>query len=248
MAHLIEPHIAVFNAFAAALEVLIGIGLLYRPTARPALAISCVWALGIWFAGEGIGMLFTGSANPLTGAPGAALLYVAAGLLCWPREPRAGSPRARPDSGVIGDRGARLVWGAVWLGCAVLWLLPSNTSAGAVHDAIAGAPSGAGWLSRLLDATARATADRGTMIAIVLAVTSASIGLAVLYEWRPQTLLAIQVVLLGLYWVLGQGLGGIFTGQATDVGTSPLMVLMAVMLTRDSNMGSSPDFRDTAWP
>jgi hypothetical protein len=236
-AHLIEPHVAVFNAFAAGLQVLVGIGLLYRPMVKPALAVSFVWALGIWFVGEGIGMLLTGSASPLTGAPGAALLYVALGLLCWPRVSRAQPSGGGRHTGLTSDRGARIAWSALWLGCAVLWLLPANSGAGAVHDAIAGAPSGAHWLSRLLDTAAAATTHQGTTIAIVLAVASTIIGLAVLYGWHPRAFLAMQVFLLGLYWVLGQGLGGVFTGRATDVGTAPPMILMALMLARPSARG-----------
>jgi hypothetical protein len=201
-------------------------------------------------------MLLTGGASPLTGAPGAALLYVAAGLVCWPREPRAGSKRGGRVPALLPDRRARIAWSAIWLGCALLWLLPANDRAGAVHDAIAGAPSGAGWLSRLLDAAATATSGQGTMIAIVLAVASATIGIAILYGWRPQAFLAMQIGLLGLYWVLGQGLGGIFTGQATDVGTAPPMILLALMLTGPqsrrslgrANMGRSSDFLARSWP
>jgi hypothetical protein len=73
LAHLIEPHVAVFDGFAAATQVLIGLGLLYRPTVRAALVISFVWALAVWIAGEGLGMLLTGSASPLSGARGAAV-------------------------------------------------------------------------------------------------------------------------------------------------------------------------------
>lgn len=230
MAHLIEPQVAAFNALAAATEVLIGIGLLYRRTVRPALVVSLVWASGIWLVGEGAGMVLTGTASPLTGAPGAALLYVLAGLLCWPRSaPRY--PTADDDvRGLVPDRYLRLAWGMTWLGSAVLWLLPANSSADGVHQAITGAPSGAGWLSRVLDAAAAATAGRGTTIAIVLAVASGAIGLAVLQGWHPHTLLALQVSLSALYWVLGQGLGGVLTGHATDVGTSPPMILIAAML------------------
>ncbi|HEU5442483.1 MAG TPA: hypothetical protein VFU61_01580, partial [Steroidobacteraceae bacterium] len=56
VAHLIEPHVALFNAFAATLEVLIGLGLLHRRTVGAALAVSFAWAAGIWFGGEGLGM------------------------------------------------------------------------------------------------------------------------------------------------------------------------------------------------
>ena len=97
IAELIEPHIALFNAFAATLQVLIGLGLLYRRTVKPALVVSFAWAIGIWFAGEGLGMVFAGSASPLTGAPGAALLYILAGLMCWPR---SATPRSRTRSSV----------------------------------------------------------------------------------------------------------------------------------------------------
>jgi hypothetical protein len=58
----------VFNAFASTLQVVIGLGLFYGRTVKPALLVSFIWATGIWFTGEGLGMLFTGTASPLTGA------------------------------------------------------------------------------------------------------------------------------------------------------------------------------------
>ena len=66
-AHLIEPRIALFNLFAVTIQVLIGIGLIYRPTVKAALLTSFGWALGVWWIGEGLGGLFTGTASPLTG-------------------------------------------------------------------------------------------------------------------------------------------------------------------------------------
>lgn len=38
-----------------------------------------------------------------------------------------------------------------------------------------------------------------------------------------------MVLALG-YWLLGEGLGGIFTGSATDPSSGPLLVLLAVSL------------------
>lgn len=230
IAHLIEPHLALFNAFAATIEILIGIGLLYRPTVGPALAVSFAWAMGIWFVGEGLGMLLTGTACPLTGAPGAALLYLLAGLLCWPVNGETHPTPNSPKLGLLGERAARLAYGAIWLGCAVLWLLPADNSTSAVHDAIAGAPSGAGWLSGALDAASNATAGHGTTIAIALAIASGMIGVAVMHRWHSRAFLVLAIALSVLYWVLGQGLGGIFTGQATDVGSGPLMILIASIL------------------
>jgi hypothetical protein len=124
VAHLIEPRIALFNLFAVAIQVLIGIGLMYRPTVKAALLTSFGWSLGVWWIGEGLGGLFTGTASPLTGAPGAALLYVLAGLIAWPQPCRETGRTAA--GGALGERGARTAWASLWLGSATLWLLPAN--------------------------------------------------------------------------------------------------------------------------
>jgi hypothetical protein len=235
IAHLIAPHVAFFNAFAAGLEVLIGLGLLYRPTVRPALLASFAWALGIWFVGEGFGLIATGSANALTGAPGAALLYVLVGTMCWPR-------RDRSDArlGLIGERGANAAFAVLWLGAAAIWLLPANSGTNSTGDAILAVPTGAGWLSSILSSAARASAGHGTAIALSAASLSVAIGLAVLRGWHPRPFLVLAIAISLLYWVLGQGLGGIFTGSATDVGAGPLMILIAAVLLARARTAGRP--------
>jgi hypothetical protein len=83
-AGLMARHIVVYNALFASIQLLLAVGLLYRPTAKAALAASIPWALGVWWIGEGLGGLPAGAGNPLTGAPGAAALYVFLALLAWP--------------------------------------------------------------------------------------------------------------------------------------------------------------------
>src|SRR5215469_9511459 len=73
--HFVEPHIAAWNTLFALTQVAIGLGLLFRPTVRYALCLSFAWALGVWVLGEGLGMLLTGTASALTGAPGSVLIY-----------------------------------------------------------------------------------------------------------------------------------------------------------------------------
>jgi hypothetical protein len=177
-------------------------------------------------------MILTGNASPLTGAPGAALLYVLVGLMCWPRAgTRGAQTRERvAELGLIGERGARLAWAGLWLGSATLWLFPADDSASAVHDAIAAVPSGAGWLSGILSFAANATDGHGTTIAIAIAILSATIGVAVLRDWHANVFLVIAIAISAMYWIVGQGLGGVFTGQATDVSTAPLMILIASIL------------------
>lgn len=232
IAHLIEPHVAVFNGFAATLQVLIGLGLIYRRTAKPALLISFVWALGIWFTGEGLGGFFNGTASPLTGAPGAALLYVIAGLMVWPKGnlPRLGM--RGEQLGLLGVRGARAFMATLWGGFALLWLLPSNSSSNAIHDALQNTPTGTGSLTSLVDHVASAAAGHGTLIAVALAAISAAIAAATARGSHAKTLLGLSMLVALAFWVLGQGLGGVFTGQATDVNTGPLLILLATLTWR----------------
>ena len=83
-ARLIAGHPAPANAAFAALQIALGLGLAWRPAVRPALAGSVLWGLAVWWLGEGLGGLFTGTASPAGGAPGAALLYAVVAVLLWP--------------------------------------------------------------------------------------------------------------------------------------------------------------------
>lgn len=214
-------NLGVWNTLFALTQLAIGLGLLYRPTVKLALAGSFAWALIVWWFGEAFGMLFANAANPLTGAPGAVLLYGLIGLIVWPND--------RPG-GLLGVRGTKLAWAIVWGVMAWLWLLAPNSSANATHDAIANAPSGMSWLNSVLSTTARATRDNGLFIAVVLAAVSIAIGVAVGIDWQPRTFLWLAIYLNLAYWVLGQGFGGMFAGGATDPNSGPLFVLFACAL------------------
>ncbi len=100
MAHLVSPHASVSNFLIGALQLCIGMGMFFRKTVKPAIVVMAVWAFGVWRFGEGFGMLLTGAASPLTGAPGAVVLYPLIGLLVWPRDrvadTRRTSHRASP--------------------------------------------------------------------------------------------------------------------------------------------------------
>ena len=217
-AHVFQSNLMVFNTLAAYTQIVIGLGLLYRPAVKRALALSFAWSLIVWWISEAFGFLFAGSANPLTGAPGAVLLYAIIGLLVWPTQ--------RPG-GLLGLRGARITWTSLWLVMAWLWLLAPNGTANATSGAIAAAPSGAGWLTSLQHGVASAAAGNGLVIAIVLAGASAAIALAVGLNWRARTFLGLAIILNLAYWVIGQGFGGILTGSGTDPNAGPLFILLA---------------------
>jgi hypothetical protein len=82
-AHVIAHHVALYNAVFATIQLVIAAGFFARRTVRPALAASMVWAVFVWWFGEGLGGILTGG-SPLVGAPGAVLLYALIALLRWP--------------------------------------------------------------------------------------------------------------------------------------------------------------------
>ena len=101
-AHVYASPTFLFNTLAALIQVLIGLGLLYRRTVKPAMAVSVAWAVAVWWIGEGFGMLFAGSANPLTRRARCRALVRDHRLLVWPNDARPG--------GLLGIRGARTAW------------------------------------------------------------------------------------------------------------------------------------------
>jgi hypothetical protein len=77
------------------------------------------------------------------------------------------------------------------------------------------------------------------VIATSAAVISLAIGIAVLRDWHPKPFLWLAIAVSLAFWMIGQGFGGVFTGQATDVGTAPLVIAMAVMLLAEHNTATS---------
>jgi hypothetical protein len=217
-ARLAGGHQGFWNTLFALTQVAIGLGLLVRPTVRLALAGSFVWVFIVWWFGEAFGMLFANAAGPLTGAPGAVLLYGMIGLIVWPND--------RPG-GLIGARGARIAWAALWVLMAWLWLIPANSGANAVSGQIGAAPSGMGWLNTVLAHASIATRSNGFLIALILAAISVTIGIAVAVDWESRTFLWLAIWIGALYWIFGQGFGGLATGTATDVNSGPLWILLA---------------------
>lgn len=227
--NLIRPDQSIFVALAVLAELSIGAALVTGRMVKPALMFSFAWALNVWLTGEGLGFVFAHQTpDPAAGILGTAPMYILAGLLVWPRE--AHPDGAGPTFGVLGERGARIAWAALWLGAAALWLFPANAGANAISGRLTGAPSGAGWLTSLHSDTARMFHGSGATVAVVLAVISAEIALSVLFGRGTRTALLASMALSLMFWLLAEGLGGLFTGQATDVGTSPLMILVAALL------------------
>jgi hypothetical protein len=238
--HFLAPHITVWNSLFALTQLVIGVGLLFRRTVRPALALSFPYVLGVWVFGEGLGMLLTGSATALTGAPGSVLIYGVIGLMAWPRS-APGRRRAGEATGVASSAAAQGIggsvtplaaWSGFWILAAVLFVLPDNRTQTSISSAITGmAPGNPSWYSHFLTSTGTHFGSVGSQTAWALAVASLIIGLGPLLARRPGAFLAAGGVLSFALWITGQGLlGGIFTGTGTDPNTGPLIVLLALAM------------------
>jgi hypothetical protein len=224
---------AAWNAAFAVTQLLLGAALLWRPAVRAGLAGSVVWALAVWWFGEGLGGVLSGSANPLTGAPGAVILYALIAVLAWPsaarmRRPGRGAGPVAAGS-PLGLAGARVCWLVLWGSSAYFMLQASQRAPGAVRGTLTGLASGEpGWISALDRGLASAATGQGLAISIGLAVVFVAAGLGVFWPATTRAALLLSVIVAVAIWILGENFGGLLTGQGTDPSTGLVLVLLAV--------------------
>lgn len=229
----VEPHLQIWNPLFAGIQLALGLGLWFRGTARAAIIGSIGWALVVWVYGEGLGGLFTGLATLVVGAPGAVLFYPMIGLIAWPVADLPGqSSRWRRAGGQTAERVARGGWAVLWVGGALLQLQPSYPSPAVLASNFSMNLMGPepGLLVSLDTFLTRTAIQWGDPLVWGLALLEAAIGIAVLRRFHTQLFLGLGISLSILFWIGGQNFGGILTGQATDPGSGPLLVLLALAL------------------
>ena len=220
------------SAAAVWIQVGLGIWLLAAPSgalSRLAGAASAGWGLVVWVFGESFGGLFAPGLSWLSGAPGAAALYVAAGALI-----------ALPGRAWSARRLGRLTLAGLGLflaGMAVLQAWPGRGYwQGTVHGQL-GSLSGMtlsmavtpqpGFLSGWLAGFAAFDEAHGFAVNLLVVVALAVAG-AVFLSGRPRLIrpvLAGFAVLCLAVWVLVQDLG--FLG---GVGTDPNSMIPFILL------------------
>lgn len=222
-------HAAAWNVAAVTLESLIGFLLLggrrWPLWGRAGLLLSIMWGLIVWFFGEGLGGLFTGSPTYLSGAPGSAFLYVVlAGALLLP-DSLWSSPRLLSAF--------RVAVGALWAVGAALQLAPLYwTPLGLVsvlqNVAMMPLPFGLTALDARL-VSAMASAPMLWNAALCVTMIGLAVSLLLGRGGRTPYILALvwlAFVWLAFLWVVFQGLGMVFSGMATDPNTPPLWALL----------------------
>ncbi len=216
------------NSLFALVQFLVGFGIVWRRTLKPALALSIVWSLGVWWFGEGLGAIFSGGATPFGGGPGGVLFYALLAVLLWPSE---GSDRPFVAARTVGVTAAKVIWAVVWGLLALLAVVGSGRSPQALHDLVAGLNSGEpGWLAHLDKSTETLLLHHGTPAAILLAVVCVVVAVGVyLPPGVTQFTLVLGMAVFVVIWVATQNFGGILAGGATDPNSGPLIVLLALI-------------------
>jgi hypothetical protein len=105
-ARFIGDHGTAANATFAMIQLLIALCIAWRPAVRLGLAASVAWAIGVWWIGEGLGGVVSGTGSPVNGAPGPVIIYALLAVLLWParRKQRSafaagtGDRRAEPEA------------------------------------------------------------------------------------------------------------------------------------------------------
>ena len=232
------------QAAAATVWIQVGIGLwlLVAPRgrwSRLAGAASVAWGLSVWVFGEAFGSLFSPGASWLTGAPGAALLYVVAGAFV-----------ALPFTAWRGRLPGRVLLAAAglfFLGMAVLQAWPGNGfwrggSGGPLASRVAtmAQTPQPHVIARLVANFGTFTAANAFAVNLAVVIVLAAVGLAfgalALVAGAPAgltvravrfgriTVIAAAVFCLAV-WVLFQDFG--FLG---GLGTDPNSMIPAILL------------------
>lgn len=229
-------HLTAVNLLIAIVQILLGLGFLIIPNRRikPVVILSIIWALIVWYGGEGLSMLFTGQASILTGAPGAVMLYPLLGLAIYPRVQPAGSAKRAEAEGLISRPVLRWILAGFWIFSALLQLQPYWWQPGQISQTVGGMV-GQGGLNRflvdpVLQPLANVTANIEIPLNIILIMIclALGIGLAVVKENQIRPFLIASAVVSVLIWYFAQGFGMIFTGMATDFNSGLLLVVMTL--------------------
>jgi hypothetical protein len=227
---ILSAHPAAWNLLFVWIQLLLGVGLLVRRTVRITLVASIGWALGVWYLGEGLSGLASGHASLLTGAPGSALLYAVLAAAAWPSRTSDQAPA----------RWLVWAWALLWVGSAGLQLLPGQNSGPALASLLtAGAGGAPHWLAWLGTSVGTWASQNGALAVFGLATAEFLVGVAALSRLTRTWALGVGLMLSIAIWIIGQDLGQLYSGQATDPNSAPLIALMAVaLLPRSGKVGT----------
>jgi hypothetical protein len=219
------------NTAFACIQVALGLAIAYRPTTKLGLAASIPWALAVWWFAEGLGGVLSGGADPLTGAPGAVIIYALLAVLLWPVNDDAIAPSPFEAARFVGVRAARALWLVLWGSLVYFTFASGNDAPGALAGKITAMVDGQPpWLASIMNHAASLTNGRDLAISIVIGVLLAGIAVSVYLPWPAvqRGWLIAAIVFGAVIWVVAEAFGGVFLGVGTDPNSGPLLALLAV--------------------
>ncbi len=222
---LVTPHLVTFNWTVVAVQILIGLLLLapWPNVLKSGLWLSIVWSALVWLFGEGLGQLLTGSATFITGAPGSVFFYgVAAGLLLWSRGWRGRWPLA-----------ARLATQVVALSlllAAALQLVPIFWTSLGLATSIGSAATMAqpAWMRAPIDWSALWASRLPVVVNALIILACLSLGVLVMAAPHSRWVVFAAICWLVVVWWIGQDLGALTSGMATDPNSAPVLALLLI--------------------
>lgn len=210
-ASLVIGHIAFWNGIFAAIQLILGIALIFNFKRKTTIVFSIVWSVLVWVFGEGFGQLLTGQALLVNGAPGAALIYGLVSGAIWPAQESESSAWNKK-----GIRFAQLSLASLFaVGC-VLNLQPTYLTSSGLSQVLA------------LSWAAKATAHQGVLLSMILAALELAIAVMIVFKKRLQLAIWGSIALSLLFWWVGQSFGQVFDPLATDFNSGLLMVVLAI--------------------
>jgi hypothetical protein len=217
------------NTAFACVQLALGLAIAYRPTVKLGLAASIPWAVAVWWFGEGLGGVLSGSADPISGAPGAVILYALLAVLLWPVDQSAAAPFEAAR--FVGVRAARALWLIMWASLVYFTFAGGHDAPGALAGQITATVDGQpAWLASIMNYAANLANGRDLAISVVLGVVLAGIAVSVYLPWVRvrRGFLVAALVFCAVIWVVVEAFGGVFLGMATDPNSGPLLALLAI--------------------
>jgi len=241
------------NLLIVMVQIILGVLLIAGFWVRGTVIASIVWALIVWYGGEGMSMLLTGQASALTGAPGAVLLYPLLGFVIYPQRTSGDGS----ESGLLSRLQLRWILAGFWIFVALLQLQPYWWQDGQISGVISGMAGQGGLDGILLDPTFNAlskiTAHAEIVLNVLLIIVflALGIGLAVTKQDRVRPWLIASIIVSVLIWWGAEAFGMVLTGMATDFNSGLLLVVMALgcwpkaSLLQAARKSSASDVRQT---
>jgi hypothetical protein len=233
-------HLVEVNLLIAIVQILLGLGFLLLPDRwiKDLVIASIVWALIVWYGGEGMSMLLTGTSSILSGAPGAVLLYPLLGLAIYPRKrSREGSNDSAAktrDDGLLSRKVLRWVLAGFWVFAALLQLQTNWWQPGQISQVISALLGQGGLDTVMVDPVLNQLTNATTNlevplnIALIVVFLALGIGLAVVNDKYLRPFLIASIIVSVVIWYFTEAFGMILTGMATDFNSGLLLVIMAL--------------------